>query len=321
MGRKKKIASIDEPSLFDILMTGEIVTEFNPAIPLASLIPPTRAQLIEPTQSFIEDIHKRGLIDALTLREVGLNQYQIVCGCRRWYALVSKEQSEEMAQALVDRKEPPSILTGTIKAELLINATEEQAAAVALRSNAQREDNVLSDIANIQHLFKKGLSPKEITRCTGKKPQTINKLLTLIRNETDPRILLALQDRRCVEETAFAAAKLPAAQQQHLLDTWEASGEYRLTMQMVQDAQRVRKEAAVAQMDRSLFSTKNDPPRSAVPAQQTPDAGKMWEILKGLYYTGALSGTVSPLISENRDHALRFIEQHLDKGDQQAKVA
>lgn len=317
---KKEQPKIGQPDLFDSLMNGEIWSVFYPAIPLAQIIPPSAAELIVPTKSFVEDVHKRGLIDALTLREIAPGQYRIICGCRRWYALALKEQAEDVVQALVHRNRALQhhILTGTVKAEVLADeTTDEQASALALRSNAQREDNILSDIRNIKHLMSQGLSPRQITQITGKKQQTITKLMKLVM--ADRRIFEALCNKQCVEETAFAASKLPATQQQTLLEEWEESGEERLTMEMVQAAQRARVKANVAKLDRSLFSGENDPappnPKAAATAEPyIPPAGEMWAMLKAMRDAGALDGIVdnTAAISQMRRAYREFVDRHLE---------
>jgi len=116
----------------------------------------------EKLQELSDSISKHGVLSPILVRELGLNQYEVIAGERRLRA--SKQAKLETIPCLVDQKEDQSALEA------------------ALIENLQREDlNAVEEARGYDRLKREfGLTQDEVASATGKARSTIANSLRIL---------------------------------------------------------------------------------------------------------------------------------------------
>ncbi|MCA0402810.1 MAG: ParB/RepB/Spo0J family partition protein, partial [Proteobacteria bacterium] len=134
----------------------------------------------QPRVSFAEDslqeladsIKSQGLIEPLVVRELALNRYEIIAGERRYRAAI-----------LIGLHEVPCMIG---------NYTDEQAAAVTLIENIQRQElNLLEEAGGYRRLFDEfHFQQDEIALLVGKSRSHIANVLRLLSLEKEVQVYI-----------------------------------------------------------------------------------------------------------------------------------
>ncbi len=123
-------------------------------------------------EELAQSIRKQGVLQPIVLREVDINQYEILAGERRWHA---------SQQAGLDNI--PAIIK---------NISDEDAMAVGLIENMQRENlNAIEEALGIKRLLEEfSLTHQEIADALGKSRSAISNLQRLLNLNDDVKTLV-----------------------------------------------------------------------------------------------------------------------------------
>ncbi|QJA06074.1 ParB/RepB/Spo0J family partition protein [Thermosulfurimonas marina] len=136
-------------------------------VPVEAILPspfqPRRRFSEEDLQELAESIREKGVLQPLLVREVGAGTYELVAGERRL-----------RAARMAGLREVPVLVK---------NFSDEEALAVALVENLQREDlNPLEEAEGYRRLMEEfGFSQEEVARRVGKDRSTVANALRLLR--------------------------------------------------------------------------------------------------------------------------------------------
>ncbi|MGY5451395.1 ParB/RepB/Spo0J family partition protein [Agarivorans sp. MS3-6] len=133
---------------------------------------PRKDMSAEALEELAHSIEAQGVIQPIVVREVGENQFEIIAGERRW-----------RASQQIHLHEIPCLVK---------NVSDENAVAIALIENIQREDlNAMEEAVALDRLMSEfELTHQQVAEAVGKSRTTVTNLLRLNGLDEDVKILL-----------------------------------------------------------------------------------------------------------------------------------
>ncbi|WP_163134296.1 ParB/RepB/Spo0J family partition protein [Agarivorans sp. Alg241-V36] len=133
---------------------------------------PRKDMSAEALEELAHSIEAQGVIQPIVVREVGENQFEIIAGERRW-----------RASQQIHLHDVPCLIK---------NVSDENAVAIALIENIQREDlNAMEEAVALDRLMNEfELTHQQVAEAVGKSRTTVTNLLRLNSLDNDVKILL-----------------------------------------------------------------------------------------------------------------------------------
>ncbi|WP_220719681.1 ParB/RepB/Spo0J family partition protein [Agarivorans litoreus] len=133
---------------------------------------PRKDMSAEALEELAHSIEAQGVIQPIVVREVGDNQFEIIAGERRW-----------RASQQIHLHDVPCLIK---------NVSDENAVAIALIENIQREDlNAMEEAVALDRLMNEfELTHQQVAEAVGKSRTTVTNLLRLNSLDNDVKILL-----------------------------------------------------------------------------------------------------------------------------------
>ncbi|MDO6685830.1 MULTISPECIES: ParB/RepB/Spo0J family partition protein [unclassified Agarivorans] len=133
---------------------------------------PRKDMSAEALEELAHSIEAQGVIQPIVVRELGENQFEIIAGERRW-----------RASQQIHLHEVPCLIK---------NVSDENAVAIALIENIQREDlNAMEEAVALDRLMTEfELTHQQVAEAVGKSRTTVTNLLRLNSLDEDVKILL-----------------------------------------------------------------------------------------------------------------------------------
>lgn len=219
MAVKKKYQALGR-GLDALIATGEVKTSGSSSIgeiPVNLIVPnpnqPRRDFSEQSLDELADSIRELGIVQPVTLRNMGDGSYQIIAGERRWRA----------AQRAGLNSVPAYIRT----------ADDEKTMQMALVENIQREDlNPIEIALAYQGLIEQyGLKQEELSEKVGKKRATVTNYLRLLK--LPAQVQMALKNKEIDQGHARALLGLPSAATQ--LRVFEEIKSQGLSVRKVED--------------------------------------------------------------------------------------
>ncbi|WP_428771883.1 ParB/RepB/Spo0J family partition protein [Vibrio sp.] len=185
---KQQIASQSQIKSVDGELTSIAIGQLQPGI-----YQPRKDMAPEALEELAASIQSQGIIQPIVVRQVGISQYEIIAGERRWRAA---------RQA------------GLRQVPCLVKSVEDRAAiAMALIENIQREDlNVIEEAQALERLQDEfALTHQQVADVIGKSRTTVSNLLRL--NQLDEDVKLLVAEKQLEMGHARALLALPGEQQ------------------------------------------------------------------------------------------------------------
>jgi|SRR5262252_5744039 ParB-like chromosome segregation protein Spo0J len=177
----------------------------------------------EPARQLIDSIRQYGVVDPITIRKVdGLDfAYTVLAGSRRVKAVrlllaaaANEDDNEVDAVAVKHLKRIP--------ARLVDQLGDAPADVLTVQSNTLRSRNKVAEYKSVKRLLDMGADEKSISRATGLTHAQIKELLRL--DSLNDTLLEGMADGSITNTLAHDIARLPAAAQERLVDTYKEAG-------------------------------------------------------------------------------------------------
>lgn len=179
----------------------------------------------------VESIDNFGLLVPIIVRRSSSGEMEIVDGRRRLKA-VKKLGITEVPVRIIEEED--------------LHHPE----AVTIQANTARKANPVSEYLAIKALVDRGFEEKEIARKLGVKAAVVTQRLTLANLNED--LFGLMESGHIAVGVGEAAAKLPAALQDQLVQRFQDAGD-RLTLKDIQEVRRAQTQTATASLSDSLF--------------------------------------------------------------------
>jgi ParB-like chromosome segregation protein Spo0J len=258
-----------QQGLFELLKRERVNREYNPAVLLSDIIPPTDA--LDPSTQLVESIQDEDMLEPLLLNEIN-GRFQIISGRRRYR--VAEETMLETVPAMITR----------------VSALK--AAVLTIKLNRLRRANLIADLDAIEVLASDGFNAKQIDDLTSLLPQERKRIMRL--KFADKRLIPMVRAQRVCMTLAEKIAKLPPKQQAQLLD--KLDGGARLRVSDVHKVKEARTRAAVNALPQNLFTRRSELRTNvtgqahsrAEQNQPQTEADRLLAVLRALQTSGAL---------------------------------
>lgn len=255
MAQSKEELNGRQQALIDIVPEGGLRIN-TITVPFEDIVPPENAPAPDP--GFVAKVDRWAFVERIKVERLPEGKFRVVAGRRRYRAIAELRASNpDQAARFME-----------IEVDEYVNLPQHAtAAAITLIENHQRSSNPLADAEAIRELREdKKLEPQVVTYLTGVTQPQQDAALRLFKMRKELRELI-LGDKLRVN-LAMKIAKLPAAGQKRVLDTYkrrlkdaekaEEKTSQRLIAADYEAAREVDRSKAVAAAPAELFQTGGD---------------------------------------------------------------
>jgi len=182
----------------------------------------------EPSRQLIDSILQYGVVDPIVIRKIdGLDfPYMVLAGSRRIKAvrlLIADAQSPDD-----DAPEPASVKhLKRIPARIVDTLGDAPTDVLTVQSNTLRSRNKVAEYKAVKRLLELGADEKSIAKATGLTHSQIKELLRL--DSLNETLMDAMAEGAITNSLAHDIARMPAAAQERLVDTYAANGKLTAT--------------------------------------------------------------------------------------------